>query len=171
MGQTLPASAFSLILDTTDRVPVMAPAETDEIHAIAARRLSADGGQRYTTSRRAIIDVLMASHDPMTLPEILICDRSLAQSSAYRNLTELIAAGVVHRIVTSEEHAHFELAQDLTGHHHHLICTMCGRVTDFVVPEALERQIDSDLAEIARSHGFRTEQHQLDLIGRCRGCA
>ncbi len=149
----------------------MSRAETDDIHTIAARRLSADGGQRYTRSRRAIVDVLLASHDPMTLPEILAGERSLAQSSAYRNLTELIAAGVVHKIVTSEEHAHFELAQDLTGHHHHLICTRCGRVTDFVVPEGLEAQIDSDLAQVARSHGFRTEQHQLDLIGCCRACA
>src|SRR5690606_20755479 len=102
-----------------------------EVHETAALRLSSRGRQRYTSSRRAIVEVLNSSSCPLTLPQILGADPSLAQSSAYRNLTELISAGVVHRIVGADEHAHFELAEDLTGHHHHLICVVCGSVSDF----------------------------------------
>ena len=39
---------------------------------------------------------------------------SLAQSSAYRNLVVLEQAGAVNRIVTADDFARFELAQDLT---------------------------------------------------------
>lgn len=141
----------------------------DDLHAIVSRRLSGST-LRYTSSRRAIIDILSRAERPLTLPQILGSDVSLAQSSAYRNLAELIGAGVVHRIVTSDEHAHFELAEDLTEHHHHLICTSCGTVTDFTVSVQLERELDVALAREAAQRGFTAEHHRLDLLGRCASC-
>lgn len=142
----------------------------DDIHTTAALRLSGDGGQRYTSSRRAIVEVLAQSDHPLTLPQILALEPLLSQSSAYRNLAELINAGVVHRIVVADEHGHFELAEDLTGHHHHLICRSCGSVTDFVVPAPAEATIDRALASIADERDFQVEHHRLDLVGRCREC-
>ena len=62
----------------------------------------------------------------MTLPDILGADRSLAQSSAYRSLAVLVDAGVVRRLVHGGDHAHYELAEHLTEHHHHLVCDACG---------------------------------------------
>lgn len=141
-----------------------------DLHTTAARRLAASG-QRYTSSRRAIVDVLVRTQAPMTLPDILSADTTLAQSSAYRNLSELIAADVVHRIVTTDEHAHFELAEDLTEHHHHLICSSCGSVTDFQVPAAVEAELDRALDQIAERETFAVDHHRLDLVGRCHQCS
>ena len=108
----------------------------------------------------------------MTLPEILARQPELAQSSAYRNLAELEQAGVVRRIITSDEHSHYELAEDLTGHHHHhLICTDCGAVTDFAVPADLEKQIERSASSVARKYGFVVDAHRLDLVGRCTDCS
>ncbi len=146
------------------------PTADVDLHTTAARRLAA-GGQRYTGSRRAIIDVLARTATPMTLPDILAADPTLAQSSAYRNLSELIAADVVHRIVTTDEHAHFELAEDLTEHHHHLICSSCGSVTDFQVPAAVEAELDRALGQIAERESFHVDHHRLDLVGRCQTCS
>ena len=56
------------------------------------------------------------------------------QSSAYRNLAVLEHAGVVRRVITEGEFARFELTEELTEHHHHLICSRCGRVEDVTVP-------------------------------------
>jgi Fe2+ or Zn2+ uptake regulation protein len=143
----------------------------DDLHAAVTSALRATG-QRYTRSRRAVIDVLAAAHRPVTLPEILAADPELAQSSAYRNLSELVDAGVVRRIVTSEEFSHFELAEHLTGdHHHHLICSGCGAVSDFTVPSELEDLIDRASATVARALRFDVEHHRLDLVGRCATCA
>lgn len=146
-----------------------APPEAD-LHQIAARRLRGVG-QRYTSSRRTLIDVLARTDRPLTLPEILARGDGLAQSSAYRNLGELIRAGVAARIVTGEEHSRYELSQDLTGHHHHLVCSQCGRVDDFTVSAEMERRLDQALAGIASDRGFTTAHHQLDLIGTCGACA
>ena len=75
------------------------------------------------------------------IPQILEVDRSLAQSSAYRNLAVLERAGVVHRIVTTDEFARYELAEDLTEHHHHLICRSCGSVADFTLDTVTSKML------------------------------
>src|SRR5687768_12006265 len=119
-------------------------ADRSELHATAADRLRA-GGQRYTASRRALIDALAGAERPSTIPELLGSRPGLAQSSAYRNLAVLEEVGVVRRIVTSDEHARFELAEDLTEHHHHLVCGRCGQVEDFTVSSRLERSLEAAL--------------------------
>lgn len=141
----------------------------EDLHETAASRLRRNG-QRYTTSRRRLIEILEATDGPLTLPAILDRGEGMAQSSAYRNLSELISAGVVNRIVTADEFAYFELAEDLTSHHHHLICTHCGLVVDFTVPDRLERSLDKALSEVADGAGFEVDHHRLDLIGTCTNC-
>ena len=145
------------------------PITDEELHATAAQRLRG-AGLRYTSSRRTVVEVLAATDRPLTIPEILAADPSLAQSSAYRNLTELIGAGVVHRIVSGDEYSHFELAEDLTTYHHHLVCTSCGRVTDVTLSDEIEASLDRALARVASAQGFEPEHHRLDVIGRCREC-
>jgi Fe2+ or Zn2+ uptake regulation protein len=141
-----------------------------DVHDVVAAALRATG-QRYTRSRRAVVEVLANDPRPMTLPEILAGDPHLAQSSTYRNLAELVDAGVVRRIITSDEHSHFELAEHLTGaHHHHLICSKCGAVEDFTVPGELEELIDHASESVARGRRFTVDHHRLDLVGLCAVC-
>jgi len=143
----------------------------DDLHDAVAQILRGHG-QRYTASRRAVVDALRCADRPVTLPEILADNEELAQSSAYRNLAELVEAGVVRRIITSDEYSHFEIADHLTGeHHHHLICTVCGAVEDFTVPNELEELIDGASTVVARDQKWTVEHHRLDLVGRCATCA
>jgi Fur family ferric uptake transcriptional regulator len=141
-----------------------------DLHATATSRLVADG-QRYTPQRRALVELLAEVEHPLTIPQLLEHHRDLAQSSAYRNLAVLERAGVVHRVVTTDEFARYELAEDLTEHHHHLICSSCGEVADFTVPAAVEEQLEAALAKAARRAGFQPSGHRLDLVGTCSGCA
>jgi Fur family transcriptional regulator, ferric uptake regulator len=141
-----------------------------ELERIATTRLKADG-QRYTDSRRRLVDVLAGAGQPLTIPEVLERTPGLPQSSVYRNLAVLERAGVVQRVVTADEWARFELAEDLTEHHHHLICNGCGLVKDFTVSDQLERSIDKALAAVAADAGFAVDHHRLDLVGRCADCA
>lgn len=140
-----------------------------DVHEVAAARLRMLD-QRYTRGRRTLVDVLAAVDSPLSIPQLLERESSLAQSSAYRNLAVLEDAGIVHRIVTADEFARYELAEDLTGHHHHLICSACGDVQDFTVPEALESEVDHVLHRIAAHHRFAADHHRLDLVGACARC-
>ncbi|MEL7158929.1 MAG: Fur family transcriptional regulator [Actinomycetota bacterium] len=141
-----------------------------DVHHLVASQLAAHD-QRYTENRRQLIDILISTDGPVTIAEILDRGEALAQSSAYRNLVVLEEAGVVHRIITSDDHARFELTEAVTGrHHHHLICEHCGNIHDVTLPPDLERRLDEALATEAGRLEFAGDHHRVDLIGRCRRC-
>ena len=130
------------------------------------------GEHRYTTSRRQVISVLHTSAGPGTILDILEVDTGLAQSSVYRNLAILEEVGAVVRIVTHDDHARFELAERLTDHHHHhLICTICGSVSDFELTADTEGALNMAFAKVSRSAKFTIDSHRLDLLGSCADCA
>jgi Fe2+ or Zn2+ uptake regulation protein len=127
--------------------------------------------QRLTPNREAIVEVLVATSRPLTIPEVLDARAGLAQSSVYRSFVVLEQAGVVHRIVTNDEFARFELAEDLVGHHHHLICSSCGAVEDVPPNARLEQSLRHAVDQVAESTGFHTQAHRVDLVGLCKRCA
>ncbi|MFN0090468.1 MAG: Fur family transcriptional regulator [Acidimicrobiales bacterium] len=141
----------------------------EDLHETAARRVG-QLSQRYTTNRRALVELLAGREAPVSIPEILELAPELAQSSAYRNLRLLEDAGVVARIVASGEFARYELAEDLTAHHHHLICRSCNAVIDFTAPAEIERQLAKLVAQVYGETGFRGERHRLDVVGACAAC-
>jgi Fur family transcriptional regulator, ferric uptake regulator len=142
---------------------------TTDLHVEVAGRLRR-AGQRYTSKRRALVEIVAAAGQPLGIPDILAGRGGLAQSSAYRNLAVLEQARVVRRIVTGEDFARFELAEDLSEHHHHLVCSICGTVQDVALPGTLERRMEGALTEVAASAGFTPAAHRLDVIGTCRAC-
>lgn len=141
-----------------------------DLHATASARLRVDG-QRYTARRRALVDLLAEVDQPCTIPQLLELGSGMAQSSVYRNLAVLERAGVVHRIMTTDEFGRYELAEDLTEHHHHLICETCGDVTDFTLPADAEADLEAALKRVARRTSFQAQHHRLDLVGTCPRCS
>ncbi len=57
------------------------------------------------------------------------------------------------------EHRH------LGEHHDHLICTRCGRIQEFFLP-----QLEALQEEIARQYGFKPLDHRLEIYGLCEEC-
>jgi Fur family ferric uptake transcriptional regulator len=80
-------------------------------------------------------------------------------------------AGVVHRVMGSDEHARSELAEELAGRYHHLVCVSCGVVEDFEAPQRVEPGLAEAIGRFASETGFRAETHRLDLLGTCERCA
>src|SRR6266566_3047254 len=107
------------------RVSAGATPMSFDLDATATARLRS-AGQRYTTQRRRLVELLADAGSPVSIPDILAGGSGLKQSSVYRNLAALEQAGVVRRLVTDEEFGRYELAADLIGHHHHLVCSRSG---------------------------------------------
>lgn len=148
----------------------MADGDQEELDEQIASMLAA-ADQRYTSGRRRLIAALRAAEGPATITRILEVDPTLAQSSAYRNLTTLEQVGAVTRIVTGDDFAHYELAEHLTEHHHHLICSSCGDVSDFSLDTRTENTLDRALQRAAGSADFTVDNHRLDLLGLCASCS
>ena len=113
---------------------------TGDLHSVVERRLRR-ADQRYTPGRRAIVELLVSTGHPVSIGDIADRLPGLPRSSAYRHLTDLETAGLVRRVAASDEFTRFELAEDLTEHHHHLMCVNCGKVTDVILPAGFEQDM------------------------------
>jgi len=153
--------------EAAGRVPPMAP-DTSLHEAVGLRLASAE--QRYTPQRRWLVDILSDAGRPLTVPEILAMAPGLTQSSAYRNVTTLMEAGVVERLAGTDDHGRFELSEEISGHHHHLVCENCGTVEDLHASPKLERALSEAARAAAAEQGYEVTEHRLDLYGRCADC-
>jgi Fur family transcriptional regulator, ferric uptake regulator len=138
-------------------------------HAEVAARLGR-AQQRYTAGRRTLVELLHQAGRPLEIVE-LASDRRLPVSSIYRNLVVLEQAGAVTRYPgAGGGHARYELSEALVGHHHHLVCSRCGRIEDDPVPPEVDAGLASLLDAVAERTGFTVTDHRLELRGLCRRC-
>ena len=87
------------------------------------------------------------------------------RASVYRILDELEALGLITRLEVGQGIVRFEAVREGSGHHHHLICDVCGTLTPFT-DEALERTID----ELSQRVALRVSEHEVVLHGSCSDC-
>jgi Fe2+ or Zn2+ uptake regulation protein len=124
-------------------------------------------GYRLTGPRRAVAD-LIAEHDGhFTASELEAHARDrridISRATLFRSLDLLTELQVVERLdLPTGEHAYVPCAR---AHHHHVICSRCGRTT-----EAEDCGVAEAVAEIARRSGYRIDSHRLELFGLCRHC-
>jgi len=142
---------------------------TNELHDVVEDLLRR-AEQRYTTGRRAIIELLVVAGRPVSIGDIADRLPELPRSSAYRHLVDLQTAGVVRRVAANDEFARFELAEELTEHHHHLLCVGCGKVVDVTPSPSFERTVAKTVEQLAAAEGFVPQSHRLDVLGVCADC-
>jgi Fe2+ or Zn2+ uptake regulation protein len=126
---------------------------------------------RYTGGRRAVVAALAASDGPRAASEIFSdIGSAVPLSSLYRSLAVLEEAGVVVPHYGAKGLTRYELAEWLTGHHHHVICIECGAVDDIAIPEPYETQVRKIVEEISALVSFSAVDHALEIEGRCARC-
>jgi len=136
------------------------------------RMLLEAAGLRWNRARQRVAGRLRAERRPMSAEEMRRAEPSLPYSSIYRTLAVLATAGVVRRLASVDGIARFELAEAVSGeHHHHLACTDCGTMEVLVLPAEVENGLARAAAAVQRSGRFTVESHQVELIGRCAACA
>lgn len=140
-----------------------------ETHELVSARLN-DAGQLYTKGRRELVELLVRAARPATIPEMLELRPRLTQSSLYRNMADLESVGIVRRVVGIDDPTRYEFSEDIIGHHHHTICTVCGTVDDFFMPAADERSLETSLDKALDTSGFQPSTHRLDVFGICPDC-
>jgi Fur family transcriptional regulator, ferric uptake regulator len=120
-------------------------------------------GYRVTPSRRAVVAAILGQPGHFTADDLVNRCRSAGRATVFRTLRLLTELGVVCRVMLEDGSKHYMVSQ--RGHHHHLVCTGCGRVEDLD-----QCAISEALGELAKSTGYRMEGHWLELYGRCAEC-
>lgn len=140
-----------------------------DLHESVRRSLSSRD-VRYTTGRKKVIETLGTVPGPRSAAELLDETPGVPLSSLYRSLTVLDEAGVLRRQHDADGLARYELAEWLTGHHHHAVCTECGAVEDIELDETAEASLDEMLSGLSRSTGWHLTGHSLEVEGVCPTC-
>lgn len=125
-------------------------------------------GVRPTRQRRAVVaalgdvDVFTSAQDIHALLRKRGDDVGL--TTVYRTLQVLADSGEIDVLRTPEGESVYR--QCSIGHHHHLVCRLCGLTVEIEGP-AVESWADKTAAR----HGFAEVEHTLEIFGTCAACA
>jgi Fur family ferric uptake transcriptional regulator len=124
-------------------------------------------GHRLTEPRRAVAELIAARDGHFTAAE-LVADAhrrrmGIGRATVFRTLDLFTSLNLVERVdLPDGEHAY--VACDPV-HHHHAICTGCGRSLDVA-----DHGLAAVLGEIGSRSGFRVTAHRLEIFGLCAAC-
>jgi len=146
-------------------VPGLAGAVLDGELATAERRC-ASLGERLTTSRRRVLELLLQAGQPVKAYDLMAAfapgEGQTKPPTVYRALEFLERQGLVHRIQTLNAY----VACRREGGHDaaFLICDCCGATRE------IEPAGSSGLASQAGAAGFAISTVTLEAHGRCADC-
>lgn len=99
------------------------------------RKRLRESGLRATSARVAVLNTLVAAKRPLSHAEVcdLVADGGFDRATVYRNLIDLVDAGVAKRTDIGDHVWRFELVDGAASHetegHPHFVCTDCGAVS------------------------------------------
>lgn len=135
-------------------------------HMQTAQQLQ-EAGYRLTSQRLAVLEVIKATADHMTLNDILECLRPtypyITASTVYRNLQWLVDVRLVAQTDLGDGcHVYEYIAGKL---HHHLVCLSCKRIVD--LPDSF---LDGLRKAVREQYRFVPRMEHFGLFGICPDC-
>lgn len=125
-------------------------------------------GLRATPSRLAVLDLLRHSDVPMSHGDVAdrLAEHPWDRATIYRNLTDLVEAGLVRRTDVGDHVWRFEaISSDHdAAAHPHFVCTECGTVS--CLPE-----ISLEVRRAKAPRAIRQRQVEVHVRGLCDACA
>ena len=89
--------------------------------------------------------------------------KSTGLATVYRALQRAVADNKVDVIRREDGEAKYRYCA--TGHHHHLVCTNCGKTVE-VEGTAVEKWA----VTVGKNHGYKKVTHVVELFGLCQRC-
>jgi Fur family ferric uptake transcriptional regulator len=121
-----------------------------------------------TAQRLAIADIILGSDNHLSAEDIMLelgaRGATVGTATVYRTLEVLLRSGFIVERDFGEGFKRFEAARGIPNHEH-LLCSLCGRVTEFR-DERLERMT----MLIAEQYGYTRQGHRLVITGICADC-
>lgn len=123
-------------------------------------------GLKHTAPRTALLAALDAADRPLSVEELraALPDPRPGIPTTYRNLQRFVQEGWAEAIPGPDQVLRFIRCR-CAGHHHHIQCERCGRMT-----EVEGCGLASTLSTFEKASGYRITRHQLTLFGLCPDC-
>jgi Fe2+ or Zn2+ uptake regulation protein len=125
-------------------------------------------GFRLTEPRRVVAELVSARTGHFTANDLIddaqAQDLGVGRATIFRALDLFTELEVLERIdLPTGDHAYVPCLPQ--HHHHHIVCDVCGRVT-----EVEEFGLGDAITDIERKTGWQVESHRLEMFGRCPDC-
>jgi len=124
-------------------------------------------GYKLTPQRRVVIRAITSNQEHLTPTDIyekVHQDQpNMGLTTIYRTLEILDKLGLICEVHAGDSCRSYIISAP--GHHHHLICSNCGRVVALPHCELAEAQ-----QSLSKQTGFRIDGHLLEFIGLCQAC-
>jgi len=125
---------------------------------------------RYTEQRQAVLDIMVEnSKEHLNTNEICLLLQqkglNIGQSTVYRTLAMLEKLKLVRKLDWEDGYARYELCDDTSRAHHHLVCSDCGSVLD--IEDNLLEGLENKIFE---KYHFIVKDHCLKFFGECENC-
>jgi Fur family ferric uptake transcriptional regulator len=134
-------------------------------------------GYRLTIPRGAILEVLLKTSEHLSAEETYLAVHKVypgvGLTTVYRTLELLVQMGLVFKFDFGDGRARYELAEGPKGerHHHHLICTTCGRVIDYTDFIDEEKELLGQTEQgLSKKFNFKITNHLIQFYGLCDSC-
>lgn len=130
------------------------------------RPLLRKAGMKITPGHLEILSFIFKSKKPISSQDVIDnIGKKLNSATVYRCIAKLKNSGIIRQIDLRQNHAHYEFFD--MAHHHHIICTGCGRIEDIEdcnLP-AIHEQILQETAQFTN-----ILHHSLEFYGLCKKC-
>lgn len=123
----------------------------------------------FTQQRESVARVLFETTRHLSADEVAeeLRERGeqIGKATVYRTLALLVELGLATEHDFDEGFKRYQM-QIGAAQHDHMICTSCGKVTQFRHPE-----LEQALEDVARNAGFEAITRQIKVFGTCHECA
>jgi Fur family ferric uptake transcriptional regulator len=124
-------------------------------------------GYKLTPQRLAVISAIASSNDHLTparlYEKVHQLHPEIGLVTVYRTLEVLNQLGLICELHAGGSCPTYTVSN--LQHHHHLICSNCGKVVDFTGHNLTELE-----ARLSRESGFKIDSHVLEFFGLCLTC-
>lgn len=121
-------------------------------------------GYRATAPRRTVLEAISAAApEPFTAEGLALAVPQVGRATIFRTIRLLQELDLVCRVPLEDGSVRYQLSR--SEHHHHLVCRICGTVTEFS-----DSDVDTLIQQQADRRGFTLDGHSIELYGRCADC-
>jgi Fur family ferric uptake transcriptional regulator len=134
-------------------------------------------GYRLTVARELILNVLSKTTEHLSVEDIYLCVHKkyprIGLTTIYRTLELLEQMKIVSKYDFGDGRSRYELYDESQGklHHHHLVCTNCGKVLDYndFIDEEVEL-LNRTEKGLTKKYNFKIMNHLIQFYGLCEKC-
>ena len=134
-------------------------------------------GLRITASRKAILEILGHTSKHLSAEDIYLAVHkeypTIGLTNVSCNLELLVQVELIVKIYFGSGSTRYEAANgpNNIGHHHHLVCTSCGRVIDYTEFLDKEKEFLSQTERgLSKKYNFKINNHLIQFYGLCDKC-